>query len=79
MVFKSGHFVFCLNNWKKILDIKSGKTEGRIDLLVGEEVVVTRKVSSSVLNATVDMPVRHFGKNVQNTVGEFSLDFRGEI
>lgn len=61
------------------MDTETGETEGRIDLLVGEEVVVTRKVSSSVLNATVDMPVRHFSKNVQNTVGELSLDSGGEI
>lgn len=48
------------------------------DLLVGEEVVVARKVSS-VFNVTFEIPVRHSGKDMKNAVGELSLDFRGEI
>lgn len=41
--------------------------------------VVARKVSSSVLNVTFEMPIRHSGNDMRNAVGELNVDFRGEI
>lgn len=48
------------------------------DLLVGEDVVMARKVCS-VFNVTFEIPIRHSGKDMKNVIGELSLDFRGEI
>lgn len=35
-------------------------------------------VSSSVWDVIFEMPVRYSGKDMQNVVGESSVDFRGE-
>lgn len=70
----------CLNNWRKRTDLtETGKTAGRADVLVGTGVIVSRKISSSVLGITFEVPIRHSRKDMQNAVRDLSLDFWGEI
>ena len=72
-------FLF-LNNWKKKTEIiQTGKTAGRTNSLVGDDISGVKVVSNSILAVTFEMPTRHSDKDVQNAVRELNLDFWGEI
>ena len=74
------HLFLFLNNWKKKTEIiQTGKTAGRTNSLVGDDISGGKVVSNSILVVTFEMPTRHSDKDVQNAVRELNLDFWGEI